>query len=590
MSDRASEALVEASLSGEARTYDAISKRSGVPLATLYHRHRGRRSKEAKVQGQQYLTPSEEKALEKYLKLMADLGSPVRIKRLPSLAFNIARQRSTNEATKPPGKNWSQGFQKRHHRALKSRRVRAMAWERHENNIYDKITHWFEVIGEVLQDPAVLSENVYNMDETGVILCMLGSINVLISRDDPRDYRGAGVKRTMVTAIECISADGRSLLPMIIWPATTHRSNWTTFPTPGWHYACSESGYTNSKISLEWLKRVFDPQTREQANQQPRVLICDGFGTHETVEAMEFCLENNIVLCRLPSHTSHKLQPCDVGVFAPLKGAYRDEADRMFQGGANTIGKQHFTSLYSRAREKAFTKKNILASWAACGLFPFNPERVLRVTPKPLAQSTSPRADETVGCCHQDVPQTPITPVSAGGLVSLHNLIKQDVCILDGMGKQRLERHVQKLADAAQISFAERALLHDQNQMLVSMNNEAKVRRSTRSVVLGKAKVMSFEDLEVARAARAAKEVIKSKGKRGRKRKGTALEAEEVDPEPGLARTAKEAIKGRGRRGRNRKGTAQDAVEPEPKAARMIDSPKPWQAPVAYMGEDLILW
>jgi hypothetical protein len=36
--------------------------------------------------------------------------------------------------------------------------------------------------------------------------------------------------------------------------------------------------------------------------------------------------------------------------------------------------------------------------------------------------------------------------------------------------------------------------------MLIRMNNEAKVRRSTRSVVLGKAKVISFEDIEVARA------------------------------------------------------------------------------------------
>jgi hypothetical protein len=77
-----------------------------------------------------------------------------------------------------------------------------MVWERHENNIYDKITHWFEAIGKVLQDPAILPENVYNMDETGVMLCMLGSIKVHISTDDPRDYRGAGVKRTMVTAIE----------------------------------------------------------------------------------------------------------------------------------------------------------------------------------------------------------------------------------------------------------------------------------------------------------------------------------------------------------------------------------------------------
>jgi len=267
MRDRASEALAESPLPGEPRTYDAISKHKNVPLSTLHHRAQGRRSREEKAQCQQYLTPSEENALEKYLKLISDLGKPVRIKFIPSLAFSIARQRSrTNKAIKPPGKNWAQGFVKRHP-ALKSRRVRALDWKRHENNIYDKIIHWFDVIGKVLQDPAILLENVYNMDGTGVMLCMLGSVKVLVGKDDPRDYRGAGVKRTMVTAIECISADDRSLLPMIIWPASTHRSNWTTFPTPRWHYARSESGYTDSKISFEWLKRVFDPQTKERANQ-----------------------------------------------------------------------------------------------------------------------------------------------------------------------------------------------------------------------------------------------------------------------------------------------------------------------------------
>ena len=60
--------------------------------------------------------------------------------------------------------------------------------------------------------------------------------------------------------------------------------------------------------------------------------------------------------------------------------------------------------------------------------------------------------------------------------------------------------------------------------MLIRMNNEAKVRRSTKSIVLGKAKVMSFEDIEMARAAPATKEVIKGQGKRGRKRKSAALE------------------------------------------------------------------
>jgi hypothetical protein len=58
MSDRAGKALAEATLPGEPRTYDARSKRSGVPLSTLYYREHGRRSKEEKAQGQQYLTLS----------------------------------------------------------------------------------------------------------------------------------------------------------------------------------------------------------------------------------------------------------------------------------------------------------------------------------------------------------------------------------------------------------------------------------------------------------------------------------------------------------------------------------------------------
>ena len=567
MSDRASKALAEGFLPGE--SYDDMSKRQEVPLSTLNHRANGRPSIEKKGEDQLYLTPLEEKALEKHLKLTSDLGNHVRIKFIRSLAFSIARQRSTTDkAIKPPGKNWPQGFVKRHP-ALKSKTLRPMDWKRHDNNIYDKILYWFKVIENVVKDPTILSENVYNMDETGVMLCMLGSVKVLVSKDDPRGYRGAGVKRTMVTAIECISANGRSLLPLIIWPATTHRSNWTTFPTPGWHYAWSESGYTDSKISLEWLTRVFDPQTKEQASGKPRVLICDGFGTHETLEVLEFCFENNIILCRLPSHTSHKLQPCDVGVFAPLKAAYRDEAERLYRV-TNTIGKEHFTSLYSPARDKAFTKRNITAAWAASGLFPFNPDRVLKTILKPLAQLTIPHTDEVGACLQDEVLNSPVTPVSAEALRSLHNLIKQDQS-----STQRQQRHVQKLANAAQMSFAEVALLRDEKQSLITIANESRVRRSTRSTVVGRARVMSYEDIVKARADRAAKDIIKGKGKRGRKRK--APEAGEQELEPEVAH-AKEVKNGNGKRSVKRKRAVPEAGEPEPQPelARMT-------APVARM-------
>lgn len=194
----------------------------------------------------------------------------------------------------------------------------------------------------------------------------------------------------MVTAVECVSADSRALLPLIIWPASTHRSNWTTYPTPGWHYALSENGYNDSKICLEWLTRVFDPQTKARANAKPRVLLCDSFSSYKTLKILEFCLTNNIILCCLPSYTSHKLQPYDIGPFAPLNTAYRNQVERLSRGGVDIIGKEHFTYLYSPARDRALTQRIIRARWSATSLYPFDPDRVLKGISKPPAEVVVP--------------------------------------------------------------------------------------------------------------------------------------------------------------------------------------------------------
>ncbi|KAH8716815.1 hypothetical protein GQ44DRAFT_713078 [Phaeosphaeriaceae sp. PMI808] len=38
------------------------------------------------------------------------------------------------------------------------------------------------------------------------MLSMLGSVKVIIGKDDIRDYKGAGVKQIIVTTIECNGA------------------------------------------------------------------------------------------------------------------------------------------------------------------------------------------------------------------------------------------------------------------------------------------------------------------------------------------------------------------------------------------------
>jgi hypothetical protein len=72
-------------------------------------------------------------------------------------------------------------------------------------------------------------------------------------------------------------------------------------------------------------------------------------------------------------------------------------------------------------------------------------------------------------------------------------------------------------------------------QFLTAINNKAKVRQLTKSLVLGKAKVISYKDLEEAQAKCLAKEsaqAAKGKGKRGWKSKKSLPELEENTAEP----------------------------------------------------------
>jgi REP element-mobilizing transposase RayT len=223
---------------------------------------------------------------------------------------------------------------------------------------------------------------------------------------------------------------------------------------------------------------------------------------------------------------------------------YREQVERLERGGVSTIGKEHFIYLFSPARKKAFTPKNIKAGFAASGLFPFDPDRVLRSMPKPLVDLNISKVDtvHVETCAENEVPQTPVTPVSASGLMSLHNLImKQDARTLDKMRRQDLQRHLQKYAKAAQVSFAKGALQQNHIQLLLKVNNEAKVRQSTKPLILGRAKVMSYDELKEAREKRAETEAAtkaKGKGKRGRKRTNAAAEADAAEPKFKSARVS----------------------------------------------------
>jgi len=60
------------------------------------------------------------------------------------------------------------------------------------------------------------------------------------------------------------------------------------------------------------------------------LLRYDGHNSHILAEFVGYCLQSLIKLILLPPHSSHLLQPLDVGVFSPLKKALAVRQSRLF--------------------------------------------------------------------------------------------------------------------------------------------------------------------------------------------------------------------------------------------------------------------
>ena len=335
----------------------------------------------------------------------------------------------------------------------------------------------------------------------------------------PKTHRGTDIKGTLITAVECISADGRSLPPLIKFPGVDLRGKWVCHEAADWQFTCSKKGHMNSEINLEWMQKVFEPSTRERANGRPRILISDGFETHKSLDVLKFCLESNIVPCRLPSHTSHRLQPCDVSVFSPLKTAYREEVEHLERRGANTVNKEHFVLLYRQAREVALTARNIRSGWSKAGLFPFNPSRVLDGMSAPIeGPFAQPAPPGLQGVQEPLSSQSLTTPTTTEGVYNLYRMLEEKLAV-DGTTNDPC---LQKLLHATQKAFADRSLLHDENESLLKQNDEKRVRQNTKSTVIsqGNARIMSYADIvEVQRRRTAKTDTNKAKPPIKRKQK-----------------------------------------------------------------------
>ena len=300
-----------------------IARKHGVPRSTLQGRIDGAVSKTVRQRNQQKLFPEEETALHDWILRLQAWGWPVRVEQIRKMAQELL---TTEGDTRLLGKNWTQKFLSRY-KDIRTKYIPPLGKERALSQDPTILSTWFELFLRIKTEYKVEEEDIWNMDEKGVMQGDIAKLKVMISRHEKHQHMTQCGNREWVSLLECISMSGRALRSWITFKAVMQQKAWND-AYPEAHISTSEKGWTENEIYLRWIERCFDKESAIGQKGEYRILCVDGHASHISTAAIEYCITRKIIVLCLPAHTTHLLQPLDVGVFAPLSIAYKNHVQR----------------------------------------------------------------------------------------------------------------------------------------------------------------------------------------------------------------------------------------------------------------------
>ncbi|KXX82291.1 Pogo transposable element with ZNF domain [Madurella mycetomatis] len=348
-----------------------------IPPSTLSDRYAGRHKDHATAkQPSQRLSPQEEDSIVKAVEQLDAWGWPITIAMIENFATQLLHAKGDN---KPLGKCWYSNFLTRHP-DLKLRRARTLDQARKDAIDHQTLQRWFDLFRTTRLKYNIPDEDIYNMDEKGCMKGIGDNQEVIISRSEAA-ISIQPCNREWVSIIECISACGYILPPFIIFEGQRIQHAWIPDKVDkDIVIQVSPNGWADYNIALNWLQH-FDRYTAPRALSKYRLLILDGHASHVSPQFVEYCVSHDIVPLCLPPHSTHELQPLDVGIFGPLAKSYCSQVSQGALPSATRITNAQFLVFYQRARQTI--RGNIPGAWGGAGLLPFNPEKLVqRYRPK----------------------------------------------------------------------------------------------------------------------------------------------------------------------------------------------------------------
>ena len=273
-------------------------------------------------------------------------------------------------------KEWGRRWLLRNKEYYKNIRSKTLHAECKAIHRTEEIQLHFRQFNEMMVTYDIEQNDVWNFDEIGFRIGCLRGRMVIVPADVKAVYLADPDNRESITALECCSAGGQSIAPFLILKGDIllekHFENNMDNKAK---LACSPTGFTNDRLTYRWLEH-FNELTNG-IGKKWRVLIMDGHGSHLSDHFKFYAFRNRIVPFLLPSHSTHLLQPLDVGVFSAMKQHHQNALYDSIRYGDYTFDRTDFLAAFQEIHDRTMKKKTIIGGFIKTGLFPFNPEVVL---------------------------------------------------------------------------------------------------------------------------------------------------------------------------------------------------------------------
>ncbi len=193
----------------------------GVPRGTLQDRIHGRVSRKEASEPSQRLSPVQEQRLTDWVLVQEALGRSPTHAQIRALAGRILAARRD---ALPLGKRWMAGFIRRNP-ILKTKRQLRIDSVRVNGATSDIIRPWFQKL-EVPSVKAIKPENRWNIDEAGIMEGQGENGLVVGSVDRHQIQKKQPGSKTWTSFIECVSAVGIVLRPLLIFKGKGVQQQW----------------------------------------------------------------------------------------------------------------------------------------------------------------------------------------------------------------------------------------------------------------------------------------------------------------------------------------------------------------------------